>query len=287
MKKGAARKPSTAQQRRPTARERARAAMSLFRRAAQEYGDESILNPELFARRLEVIFTENDKHRRRLRQLVSARDSGEINEANFEWYDSQVAKSEKADVQWYLELFKKSAYGTESRKPGDTGEHEGTVGDEENTEDELVTLARKVPSEKRGRAIDLLKNLVEAGSETTGRATEPPRPDWIEARKQPGKVADLLAQFVRAKFADELDDGTMSTDKLYRYKSLYQAFFDHRSELPPDLRSVPTKSQSIDRQVAEGKVKPEAPRTDEQRAYDRGRTQLHRARQRGVVHHSP
>jgi hypothetical protein len=126
--------------------------------------------------------------------------------------------------------------------------------------------------------------LEHAATETTDRATVAPRLDWIEARKEPGKVADLLAQFIRAKFAGELGDGTMSTDKLYRYKSLYQAFYDHRSELPPDLRSIPTKSRSIDRLVAAGKVKPvrpSPPRTDEQRVFEREKTQVQRARQRG------
>jgi hypothetical protein len=66
----------------------------------------------------------------------------------------------------------------ENKTPGYTPEHGGTMGDEENTEDELVTLARKVPSEKRGPAIDLLKNLFEAGSETTGRAKATPRLKW-------------------------------------------------------------------------------------------------------------
>lgn len=122
--------------------------------------------------------------------------------------------------------------------------------------------------------------------EATDRAAAAPRPDWIEARKQPGKVADLLAEFIRAKFADELGDGTMSTDKLYRYKSLYQAFQDHRRELPPDLRSIPTKSKANDRLVAEGKVvrpvRPPAARSQEVRDYERTLKQVVAAKRRGM-----
>jgi hypothetical protein len=134
------------------------------------------------------------------------------------------------------------------------------------------------------RVRKLLKDLAaETARETTGHANEQPRPDWIEARKQPGKRADVLAAFINEKFAAEIADGTMSTDKFFRYTSLYQAFQDHRAELPPDLRSLPTKSRSLDRQVKAGKIKPvrpPAPRTKEQKAFDRDTRRVQRAERR-------
>jgi hypothetical protein len=136
--------------------------------------------------------------------------------------------------------------------------------------------------------------LLDAAAETTDCATAAPRPDWIEARKEgDGRrrgskpIADVLEGFIRTKFADELADGTMSTQKLYRYgKELHAAYYNHRDELPADLRDMPTRSEVNDRMVAEGKVKPvrpRVPRTDEQRAFEKGTRQQQRARQRGVV----
>jgi hypothetical protein len=124
--------------------------------------------------------------------------------------------------------------------------------------------------------------------ETTDRGTAQSCPDWIEARKSADgrrrdskPIADVLAEFIRDKFAAEFADGTMSTQKLYRYEKLHSAFYNHRAELPPDLRDMQTRSELHDRMVAEGKVKPTEP--PGMKAYDRGRMQVRRARRRGVV----
>jgi hypothetical protein len=165
---------------------------------------------------------------------------------------------------------------------GYTGEHGGTVGDETailHAASDL--LSRIYPRERVEKA---LGDLAAAERETTGRAKATPRPDWVEARKQPGKVADLLAQFIRAKFADELADGTMSTQQLYRYGGLHRAFYNHKDKLPPDLQDMPTRSEVNDRMVAEGKVKPaRPPQPPDMKAYDRGMGQVRRARQRGAI----
>jgi hypothetical protein len=92
----------------------------------------------------------------------------------------------------------------ESNKPGYTGEHGENMGDEANTEDELVTLARKIPSEKRGAAIDLLKNLVEGARETTGRAPAKPRPPEtapVAEREPPRPAQQRTAQELFGKSA--------------------------------------------------------------------------------------
>jgi hypothetical protein len=165
----------------------------------------------------------------------------------------------------------------ESDKPGYTGEHGGTVGDEKTILHAASDLLSRIyPRERVEKA---LGDLAAAERETTGRATAAPRPDWIEARKQPGKVADLLAQFVRAKFADELAAGTMSTQTLYRYEGLHRAFYNHKDKLPPDLQDMPTRSEVYDRMVAEGNVTP----AEAVRLVDRDRKRIAAARSRGVA----
>jgi hypothetical protein len=168
--------------------------------------------------------------------------------------------------------------------PVGQGEPMGDVAD--NTADGLIAAARNVPPEKRDIAIRLLKQL--AADEVTTHRKPTPRPDWVEARKdgdgrrRGGKlVADVLAGFIRDKFADELGDGTMSTQRLYHYEGLHSAFYNHRDELPADLRDMPTRSEVNDRMVAEGKVLAERPRSNEMIAYDRARHQVQRARERG------
>lgn len=122
------------------------------------------------------------------------------------------------------------------------------------------------------------EQLHDAAEETTGRATEPPRPDeitpvaapepapsiedaatettkpekphWKDVR-QPGEE---LADFIARVFAPELADGTMTRQTLNRYRGLYQDFYNHRAKMPPELQSIPTKSRALDRQVVEGKM---------------------------------
>ena len=68
----------------------------------------------------------------------------------------------------------------------------------------------------------------------------------MEARKQSGKIGHVLAAFIRDKFADELADGTMNRVKLHRYKRLYRAFYQHRQQLPSELRNIPATRQRRD-----------------------------------------
>jgi hypothetical protein len=143
-------------------------------------------------------------------------------------------------------------------------------------EKRIMARVRRMPREKLPALEKLIEDLEAAEVENTHHAKERPRPDWIEARKnadgrrRDGKpVADVLAEFISDKFAGELADGTMSTQKLYRYEGLHSTFYNHRDELPPDLHDMPTRSEVNDRMVAEGKV--------------RGRMQVRRARQRGTV----
>jgi hypothetical protein len=175
-----------------------------------------------------------------------------------------------------------------SNKPVSAGLHGGHVGDET---DEFLAVAgqEKISPVTLRKIIDEAKAAdgeVTARGTTSRSATAKPRPDWVEARKSADgrrrdskPIADVLAAFIRDKFADELADGTMSTQKLYRYEKLYSAFFNHRDKLPPDLRDMPRRSELNDRMVAEGKVRPEPPGSD----YYRQRSQVRAARQRGVV----
>jgi tetratricopeptide (TPR) repeat protein len=105
---------------------------------------------------------------------------------------------------------------------------------------------------------------------------EPARRDWVETPKPRGKTANVLATFIREKFAEELADGTMTTQKLYRYEALHDAFYNHKDKLPRDLQDMPTRSELNDRMVAEGKVRPEPPRSE----YYTQRSRVQRARQR-------
>ena len=133
------------------------------------------------------------------------------------------------------------------------------------------------------RDLNGLLRVVAAEIETRQKAQgaiDEPRLDWIEARKQSGKVADLLAAFIKDKFADELANREMSTNKLYRYKRLYQDFHNHRHQLPLELQNLPKKGEFKDRLVAEGKVvpvRPRLPRTENVRAYDRAAKRVSRA----------
>jgi hypothetical protein len=111
---------------------------------------------------------------------------------------------------------------------------------------------------------------------TSRSAKAPPRLDWMETPKPRGKIADVLAAFIGEKFPDELAAGTMTTQKLYRFAGLHRAFYNHKDKLPRDLQDMPTRSELNDRMVAEGKVRPEPPRSE----YYTQRSRVQRARQR-------
>ena len=137
----------------------------------------------------------------------------------------------------------------------------------------------------RGVSLDDIRAALAVTSrETTARAKEPPRPDWIEAHKR----GVTVPEFIKDAFAVELRDGSMHKGLLGRYENLRRDFYSYKrsNELPGWLKAVPTQDEWNDRQVASGKVKPvrpSAPRTDEVRAYERGLKQVARARQRGVA----
>lgn len=196
-----ARKPGSRKQRQATPRERARSAMSLFRRAAQEYG--SSLNPELFARRLEVIFTDNDKQKLRMRRLIGEQ-SGEINEADFEWYDSQLDKSEKADIKWFLELLKKSMYETESKNPGYTG---------------YLPPSQPADTSQPGMGDDLNTEVKKARTEVVRRGRD-----------------DFDTEVKKAKAENLARAGASAALQLATYEALVKNVDLFNPELPPDER---------------------------------------------------
>ena len=105
--------------------------------------------------------------------------------------------------------------------------------------------------------------------------------DWIKTRKPYGNTAEVLAAFIRDKFADELANRTMTTNELNRYEGLHPAFYTHRDKLPAELRDIPTISELNDRQVAEGKVLPLRPEV--RRTLEKELIQVRRAQQRGVI----
>lgn len=118
--------------------------------------------------------------------------------------------------------------------------------------------------------------------------TKPEKPHWKDVRL-PGEE---LGGFIKRDFAPELAAGIMARPMLNRYRGLYQDFDNWRrrypAEVPPELRSLPKKSEANDRFVAEGKVafRPDAPlppRTDEMRSYERDRKRVAAATRRRVT----
>jgi hypothetical protein len=132
--------------------------------------------------------------------------------------------------------------------------------------------------------------LEHAAKETTTRKRGPrikatPRPHWKTAR-----IGDeTLPQFIKREFAAELADGTMTRAMLNRYDKLSSDFYGYprHHEMPEWLKAIPTQDEWKKRQIAEGNASPvEAPlpppRTDEVRAYDRGRKRVAAARRQGI-----
>ena len=80
-----------------------------------------------------------------------------------------------------------------------------------------------------------------AARETTGRAKEPPRSDWIEAHKKGVEVPD----FIKQAFAAEIADGSMHKGLFSRYKNLRRDFYSYQrsNELPGWLKAVPTEKE--------------------------------------------
>jgi hypothetical protein len=105
--------------------------------------------------------------------------------------------------------------------------------------------------------------LENAATETT----RPPRRRQWKFVRQPDET---LPQFIMREFAPELADGTMTTATLNRYRGLYQDFFNWRRhhDVPPELQNLPTKSQWLRQQVAEGAASSPV-RSDEVRRYER------------------
>ena len=91
------------------------------------------------------------------------------------------------------------------------------------------------------QAADGNPGLRDAATETTARAKEPPRPDWIEARKHGVALPDFIAE----KFETELRDGTMTRALLNRYDKLPSDFYGYprHHEMPEWLKAIPTKAE--------------------------------------------
>ena len=127
-------------------------------------------------------------------------------------------------------------------------------------------LSSVYPAERVGRA---LKDLAaETARETTGRAKEAPRPDWIEARARGVTLTDFIAE----KFEAELRDGTMTRALLNRFDKLPSDFYGYprHHDMPEWLKAIPTKAEWDKRHA------PEPVRTDEVRRYERETRRLQR-----------
>lgn len=132
--------------------------------------------------------------------------------------------------------------------------------------DEIATASTFDFAEKR-----------KAERETTARAAEPPRPDWIEAHKR----GVTVPEFIGEAFAVELREGAMHKGLFSRYENLRRDFYSYKrsNELPDWLKAIPKKSQGNDRLVAEGKVTP----AEAVRSGERDRKRIAAALRRGVV----
>jgi hypothetical protein len=84
-------------------------------------------------------------------------------------------------------------------------------------------------------------DLEAAAAETTDRAKEPPRPDWVEARAQGVALPDFIAE----KFAPELREGTMTRAMLNRYDKLSSDFYGYprHHKMPAWLKAIPTEHE--------------------------------------------
>ena len=138
-------------------------------------------------------------------------------------------------------------------------------------DDELVALARKVPSKKRRIASDLLKTLLDdAATETIRRMKETPRQDWIEAHKR----GETLPDFIKRAFTIELANGIMHKGLFSRYENLRRDFYSYKrsNELPEWLKAIPTQDEWNTRRLAD-LPRPPRPgritvRTEEGRLHD-------------------
>jgi hypothetical protein len=138
-------------------------------------------------------------------------------------------------------------------------------------DDELVALARKVPSEKRHIAFDLLKTLLDgAATETIRRVKGTPHQHWIEAHKR----GETLPDFIKRAFTTELANGTMHKGLFSRYKNLRRDFYSYKrsNELPDWLKAIPTQDEWNTRRLADLPQPPRpgriTVRTEEGRLHD-------------------
>jgi hypothetical protein len=151
-------------------------------------------------------------------------------------------------------------------EPGYTGETMGDAPVDLNAAAAEFGLPPEIAREA------LKKAAVDYARTMTGRAKEPPRADWIEARGRGVTLPDFIAE----KFEVELRDGTMTRAMLNRYDKLPGDFYGYprHHEMPDWLKAIPTKARLNTLRLAEraevGKpVRPvPRPRTDEQRLYD-------------------
>ena len=140
-----------------------------------------------------------------------------------------------------------------------------------NADDELIALARKVPSEKRRIASNLLKTLLDdAATETIRRVKGTSRQDWIEAHKR----GETLPDFIKRAFTTELANGIMHKGLFSRYENLRRDFYAYQRhhELPGWLEAIPTKEDWNTRRLADLSQPPRpgriTVRTEEGRLHD-------------------
>ena len=176
----------------------------------------------------------------------------------------------------------------ESKEQDYTGRRGGTLSDAYEIEEELIIArVRNMPRDRLPALAKLIDDFERTNGEVAASqpATATPRSDWIEARdnRQKGrKVADVLAEFIEAKFADELGK-TMTRAKLRRFASLYQDYYNHLPQLPPELQRIPTKPELNTRRLAalaeigELPPPPRSLRSDETRLYEVALKRSHKA----------
>lgn len=140
-----------------------------------------------------------------------------------------------------------------------------------NADDELIALARKVPSEKHRIASNLLKTLLDdAATETIRRVKGTSRQDWIEAHKR----GETLPDFIKRAFTTELANGIMHKGLFSRYENLRRDFYSYKrsNELPEWLKAIPTQDEWNTRRLADLSQPPRpgriTVRTEEGRLHD-------------------
>lgn len=147
-----------------------------------------------------------------------------------------------------------------------------------------IRYAREILSTvyPKERVRKLLKDLAaETTRETTKRAKETLRPDWIKARN--GGVT--VPEFIKKAFAAEIADGSMHKGLFSRYENLRRDFYGYQrsNKLPDWLKAVPTQEEWEKRQIAEGKATPvQTVSRAELRAFWRGQKRVASARRRGI-----